>query len=339
MSDGRPMHRPGASGFAQCERHAGVRCLRWLGLAIVVVSVAGCSASPDRASIWNPFGLELTFAPTQDPVRVGVESQASGILNPTAWAAAFRVPPWEALGHRLTRELDVPVQFEPMTVDQLAYHLESGRLQFALASRTGYEAIREQGSDCRLIATAVPARRQAVIVAGAGSGVRTLLDVRGKRFAFGWPTDMNLDAATFRCLQEGGVSQDDLHREALPIPGAWQRHADSAAAAREIVYGLGTPCGVIDGAYYDSLPARGGRWALLGATVSRDQLVVLARARAAYVETIDDARFITSSQTAPPLVRRVEQVLDSLHESDAGALAPLGLERFRVPGGVNPSAN
>jgi len=303
-------------------------------MATSAASLLGCGANLHRGTIWNPFGLDVPFAPTQDPVRVGIEVQSTGLLEPQRWAALFRLAPWDALGRRMMRELDAPVQFEPMTADQIAYHLESGRLQFALTSRAGYQTIHDLGADCRQIAVAVAARRQTMIVACAASGIRTLPELRGKRFAIGWPQDAHLDAAAFRCLEEGGVSPDELQRELLPVPGLRQRHADSASAARQIAYGLGTPAGAIDAAYYDALPVRGGRWAVVGATVSKDQFVVLARAHPVYVETIDDGRFLASAGTAPDLVQRTEHVLATLHQSDAPALAALGLERFRVPGGT-----
>lgn len=233
-------------------------------VAACVAGLAGCQPSGSREfTLWNPFGFRNPFQPDQPPLRIGMVADTQGVFDPRTWVETFKTPPWEDLSKHLSSELKRPVQVEPLTADQIAFHLQSGRIQFALVSGADVERIRDKTPEFLEIARAEAATRKGVIVADADSGIRSISELRGKRFAFGPSGDPILDTAAKEALQKAGVAIDDLKREILPIPGTLQYHLSSFEVAKEIVYG-GTPAGVIDHDEFESLPARGGKFTWKG---------------------------------------------------------------------------
>ncbi|MCC7291265.1 MAG: PhnD/SsuA/transferrin family substrate-binding protein [Phycisphaerales bacterium] len=320
------MHSP-RLGTARPDR------VRWellaAGLAPLLLLTVGCQSQSRDFSLWNPFGLKLPFSFDQPPVRIGMVMDSQGVLDPQRWFDAFRTAPWEPMSKQLSDELRQPVQFEPLTADQIAFHLQSGRLHFALVSGDSLQKIREKNPDVVELAAAEISTRRGVIVTDADSGLRAFADLKGHRFAFGPADDPILDKAAKACLAANGVALEDLKREILPIPGTLQYHISSFDAAREIVYG-GTPAGVMDAEEFAALPESGGRFTWKGFTFSRDQFNVVGYTEPIAVDTIEDARFVASHTVAEPLRESVRAFLLNLGSKHPAAAEAMGFKGFHA---------
>ncbi len=300
---------------------------------------AGCQSSESREfTLWNPFGFRNPFQPDQPPLRIGMVADTQGVFDPRTWVETFKTPPWEELSKHLSSELKRPVQVEPLTADQIAFHLQSGRIQFALVSGADVDRILGKTQAFLEIARAEAATRKGVIVADADSGIRSMSELKGKRFAFGPSGDPILDTAAKEALRKAGVTIDDLKREILPIPGTLQYHLSSFEVAKEIVYG-GTPAGVMDQDEFESLPERGGKFTWKGFTLSRDQFTVLGATDGVPLDTIEDARFLASKTADAALVERLRHVLLEMDRRRREACLSLGFRRFTPPSGSAPSGS
>lgn len=267
------------------------------------------------------------------PVRVAIVADARGIFDPQQWARRMRPPPWTSLSEELAECLRRPVQIETLEPDQIAFHLESGRLHFAFVSAEALEQMTESAPDYRIIAVSQARRRQGVIVARAGSGVKSIADLKGRRFAFGPRGDDIMDRATVEALEAGGVRLADLSREILPIPGLYQHHISSFEAAKEVAFGLGTDAGVVEAAEFDAYPATGGKLGLWGPRFSKDMFVELGRTREVVTPTIDGGSFIAAHWVSPDLVAAVRRFLLDADECHPQVTRGLGLAQFRpAPG-------
>ncbi len=299
------------------------------GLAPLLLLTAGCQSQSRDFSLWNPFGLKLPFSSDQPPVRIGMVMDSQGVLDPQRWFDAFRTAPWEPMSRQLSDELRQPVQFEPLTADQIAFHLQSGRLHFALVSGESLQKIREKNPDIVELAAAEISTRRGVIVTKADSGLRAFADLKGNRFAFGPTSDPILDTAAKACLAANGVTLDDLKREILPLPGTLQYHVSSFESAKEIVYG-GTPAGVMDAEEFAALPESGGRFTWKGFTFSRDQFHVIGYTEPIAVDTIEDARFVASHTVNPALLEKVRGFLLNIEHKHPAAAEAMGFKGFHA---------
>lgn len=299
------------------------------GLASLLLLAGGCQSQSRDFSLWNPFGLKLPFSSDQPPVRIGMVMDSQGVLDPQRWFDAFRTAPWEPMSKQLSDELHQPVQFEPLTADQIAFHLQSGRLHFALVSGESLQKIREKNPDVVELAAAEISTRSGVIVTKADSGLRVFADLKGHRFAFGPTDDPILDKAAKACLAANGVALDDLKREILPIPGTLQYHISSFESAKEIVYG-GTPAGVMDAEEFAALPESGGRFTWKGFTFSRDQFNVIGTTEPIAVDTIEDARFVASHTVTPDLIEKVRGFLMDIGTKHPAAAEAMGFKGFHA---------
>jgi ABC-type phosphate/phosphonate transport system substrate-binding protein len=301
-------------------------------LAATMLWAAGCQTPGQRqqftATVLNPLNLELPFLPYQEPVRVGIVHRQTGIFDPATWDVAKIGSPWTPLQMRLQKKLGRPVQIEQFKPFQVAAHLQSGRLDFAFLAAGDYvDLTQEFGELGRVIAVSDVLERRGLIVAKAKSDIRDLADVRGKRFAFGPSGDPVLDAGAKRALAAAGVAPEDLQKELLPIPDAFQYHISSNEAAYEVVHGLGTDVGVIEKADYAAYPETGGN--LLLRKFSKADFRVLGETEPHRVETISTGPFIASREADPQLVEDVREFLIGAATAHRSALATMGLSRFQ----------
>ncbi len=307
--------------------------------AILVLSAgltAGCSQASFSESIWNPFGVELSFDVTQPPVRIGVVHSHKGLLALENWFLVRKAPPYAGFRDRLARHLGCGVQIQELQPFQIAAHLQSGRIQYALVSAEDYQAMTEDGPVGKVLASSVPLTRRGLIVASAKSAIQDLAQIKGKRFAFGPKGDPVLAVATLQALAASGVAKEDIQKELLPIiPNAdWlQYHISSVEATKEVVYGIGTEVGVIEASEYESLPETGAR--LLPLRFAKDQFRVLGETETIHSETSLAGPFLASLQADPERTRKVVEFLSAAHSDNTKALRDIGLARFDVVAPTN----
>jgi ABC-type phosphate/phosphonate transport system substrate-binding protein len=294
------------------------------------VLAAGCQAPTFSKSIVNPLNLELPFLPYEKPVRIGVAHQHGGIFDPSRWDIAQVGSPWSPLRTRLERSLKRPVQIEELEPFQIAAHLHSGRLDFALLPAKDYLAVEGDIADAaKVIAMSQAQARQGLIVVRASSSIQSIPDLKGRRFAFGPAGDQVLDIATKQALTAGGLKPDELFKELLPVPNTFQHHISANESAYEVVYGIGTEAGVIEKSDYDAYPQRGG--SLLLRTFSKENFRVLGQTDPVQIETIPDGPVLASATTDAKLVEHVQAFLLDAQKDQKDAMRALGLAGFRKP--------
>lgn len=284
-----------------------------VGVALAV----GCTSTPVTRLV-DPLGV---FFSQEEPVRIGI-NRVHLPLSPLAWH-----PPWWPLQEALTREVGRPVQFESLQPFQIKAHLRDGRLSFALVTATDYAEIAEGGIPkllCVAVHSAGRSERVGLIVVAANSDVKSVADLKGKRFAFGPRRHPVLHVAAVDALAQGGVSVADLRKELLPLPGSLQFHLNGPEAAKAIVYEFGIEAGVIDELAYEQWPATGGT--LLPLSFSRDQVRVLARTAA-----VPEDAVLVAPDCDPDLAAKVKRFLEAGANDVPAVLEPLGIAKF-VPG-------
>jgi hypothetical protein len=113
-----------------------------------VVTGWGCQQNSFSSTLWNPLGLELPFTLVAKPIRVGVVAQKKGLLAPENWLPVRPAPPYAGLREALAKYLGCGVQVEEFQPFQIAAHLQSGRLQYALVPEGDFQAMEaEFGKD------------------------------------------------------------------------------------------------------------------------------------------------------------------------------------------------
>ena len=304
----------------------------YTGLVLCVIALGGCAQGFSK-SIWNPFGLELGFDITQKPVRIGIVSAHEGPLALQNWLPVKPAPPYAALRDGLAKHLGCGVQIQELEPFQIAAHLQTGRIEYALMSEADYQSITAQEPIGHTLAAAVPLVRRGVIVASAKSGVNALADIKGKRFAFGPKNDAVLDVAALQALTAAGISKDDIQKELIPNPiypslDRLQYHVSSLEAAKEVVYGIGTEVGVVEESDYQAFPDTGGR--LLPLRLAKNDFRVLGQTEVVTATTTLAGPFVASDQANPEVTSKIVEFLAAAEKQNAGALQELGLSRFEL---------
>jgi ABC-type phosphate/phosphonate transport system substrate-binding protein len=303
----------------------------------VAVLACGCAGETFSKSVWDPFHVQPLFLTGAKPVRIGLaRSEAQprdSILNPLTWLPIRRTP-WASLERGLSEALRRPVVVEDLEPFQVAAHLRSGRIQFAWLSAADYLELLKDGELGNALALSEGGARRGLIVASAKSDVRSLADIKSRRFAFGPKDDPVLHLGALKTLGTAGVTADDVAKELLPIPGTLQFHISSAEAAKEVVYGLNlgglsTAAGVIDESEYMSYPETGGRLLPLP-TFSKDQFSILARTEPVKIETIPNGPFLAGAEADAKMAAAVRDYLVAAEKKDKTALRDLGVSRFEA---------
>jgi ABC-type phosphate/phosphonate transport system substrate-binding protein len=229
----------------------------------------------------------------------------------------------------MERAVNAPVQVHDLKLFQAAAHLQSGRLDFALLGAADYVALtRGFGESGHIIALSEVLVRQGVIVARAETEVKSLADIRGRRFAFGPPADPVLDVAAREALEQANAPGDQANRGFRDEPLLPMHYPSSKEAARQIAYGGGAVVGVVEKSEYDAYPETGGN--RLSGTVAQDNFRVLGITREVRADTIAEGPLLASVHADRELVSQVARfLLDSDETQDV--LKFMGLSRFRAP--------
>ncbi len=312
---------------------------RWIAAILGLTGVSwivGCTETTFSETISMPFAAKPLFL-FGDPVRIGIAVPAESsdsVLNPMRWLQ-LKHPPWHELENQLSRKLNRPVAVEPMEPFQIAAHLRSGRLDFGWLPAVDYLEMLKDGELGPVLALSEGGVRRGLIVTAAGSSVQNIGDLKQRRFAFGPKGDAVLDVAAREALLKAGVSEADLAKELLPLPGSLQYHVSSEEAAKEVIYGLNlghlaTAAGVIEEAEYMGYAETGGRLLPLP-RFSKDQFRILGRTEPMPVHTVDDGPFVAGKETDPELSATVSKFLLALHETHRAAALDLGVARFCAP--------
>ncbi len=276
--------------------------------------LAGCEATPVTRLI-DPLGL---FQSGQTPVRIGI-NRVHVPLPPL-----FEPAPWNPLQIALAQALEQPVHFEPLKPFQMIEHLREGRLQFAVVNAGEYAELADETA-ARLLAvgvnTAGRSSRTGLIIAAAKSDIKSIADIKGKKFAFGPREHPVLFAAAAEALNREGIALDDLQKELLPVPGSLQSHVSGQEAVKAVVYEPGTFVGVVDEIAYEKWPETGGK--LIPLRFSRDQVRVLGK-----TVPVPEIAFLVSTQCDAKVAETVRRILLEPGGEDGKTLKPLGLARF-----------
>ncbi len=286
---------------------------------ILVMSSLGCRANEFSQTFWNPFGLESSFAPQKEPVRIGVTGDASRLWNVRAWWDLDERTPWTEFRRALGRHLNRPIQVEQLKPFQVGLQLESGRLDFALLDDDQYDEVTGEVEGCRVIARAQANDNVGLIVASAKSDIERIEQVSGHRFSFGPRGDPVLHFGAAAALDEAGVSIDDIQRELIPV-ATLQYHLNAMESAKEIVHGL-TPAGVILESDYNGFAESGGT--LIPMKLSKDQFRVLGR-----TSSIDLGPFLAGPSTDDELVADVRSFLVNSATETPAVTNALGIASF-----------
>ena len=297
---------------------------------------SGCHDAKFSTTVLNPLNLKLPFLPYQEPIRIGIVHKRGGIFDPASWnlenigKLENAGSPCLPLCNRLQRYLNAPVEIDDLKPFQVAAHLQSGRLDFAILSASNYLKLSKEFGDVgQVIAISEVKTRQGIIVADARSDIHSLEDIRGHRFAFGPKGDVVLDEGAKRALEAAGIDLADIEKELLPVPNSYQYHISSREAAFEIAYGLGTPVGVIERSEYEAYPDSGGSFLLR--TFGKDNFRILAETEPVCIKTIPEGPFLASPEADPKLVKRVVDFLMSTSGDTRRAFTAMGLAGFHKP--------
>ena len=165
-------------------------------------------------------------------------------------------------------------------------------------------------------------------MARAGSDIKTLDDLKGRRFAFGPRGDVVLDKAALEFLESSGVPKSELRSL---LPGQRQHHLNSHEVANEVAYVIGTDAGVIEADEFDNYPETGGRWLPLAATFSRDQFRELGRTKPIRTAALAAGPVVAGAHADEELIQKTQAFLLSAHSDRPKVTRSLGFARFLAP--------
>jgi ABC-type phosphate/phosphonate transport system substrate-binding protein len=300
-----------------------------LSLGVLAVLAGGCAGGVFSSTIWNPLHLPLPQL-DKKPVRIGIVAGSGGDAETArVWWDFGKSGPYADLQEELRVTLAKSVQIEPMKPFQIAAHLRSGRLQFAMLSVCEYAEACKDGPIGETLAVAEPTTQQGLIVTAADSDIQSVSDLKGKRFSFGPRNDAALHYGALAALERAGITIDDIAKELLP-PGSLQHHISSYESAKEIAYGVAgikTPAGVIDKAEYEALPDTGGKMINpIAPSLSKDQFRILAQ-----TPRSEEGRVVASDQADAEIRAKVRDFLLTSEKKNRSVLSALGLSRFSAP--------
>ncbi len=279
-------------------------------------------------------GFQAFFKPMGDllklpsPVRVGITRDylphLSIVPDVSTWdrfLGPLEAAPWTPLQQALGKELNQPVHFERSNPRSIRYHLGTGRMQFAMVSASDYAEISLRPVS-QIVAIPVNTKgttqHGGLIVVRAGSPIKTLSELKGKRFAFGPRNDPILHLAARQVLAREGITEKDIPREIIPPFG---HHLNSYECAKAVLF-EGVPAGVVDELEFESWPAKANILTTL--SVCQDGFRILGR-----TDPVPEGPFLAGANTDAQLVSRVRELLTAKLKGNTAVLGKLHYSDFR----------
>jgi len=255
----------------------------------------------------------------EPPVRVGVTKLE--FISPVVL-----VPKWSLFEGGMASHLKKPVSFDLMTPRQIRVHLGSGRLKFAMLSPGDYAEI-AKAENCKILA--IPQNkngaiyRQGLIIVSAKSSIKSLSEVKSKRFHF-MPRNNIINKLAIGALMDAGVASADLDKGILGLE-LDTHHINSLEVAKSVAF-ENDAAGVIDEADYRKWPEKGGNLLLL--SPSKDQVRVIAK-----TIRVPEGPFVASIHTQQETIEKVrDYLLNVLNKKENNIiLEPMQYSGFAEP--------
>lgn len=291
---------------------------------VLLPFVCGCQSDQQAVSLLDPLGLLA-----KPPVRIGIDLESKRSNELLAFLLlATEESPWSQLQRELSKELDQPVSFERLKPFQIEAHLTSGRIQYAFVTAGDYLEMEhpEQTGKVLALMEADPelVQRQGLLVANAKSGIQSISQLKGRRFAFGPVNDPVLHTAALKALSDTGIEKSDLAWELLaPVTG---HHISSKEVAKSIVYELTIDAGAIEKSEYDAMPETGGTFIPLA--FAKDQFRVLGQTNVVEGVGVASGAFMASNKVDAEQAETVKNLLLKAERTNPEAIFAMGIRRF-----------
>jgi ABC-type phosphate/phosphonate transport system substrate-binding protein len=293
------------------------RTVVWgLGAAILTV-VTGCADS--------------SLAPVRFATTRG---SPDSMLLQGSLLEIFETAPFRVVQHGIGRSIGQRTQFMVLVPAQIHAHLASGYIQFAFVDEGDDEDVLADDVGV-IIAKPVfagpPPTCTGLFVVPEDSAMQSLSDLKGKRIAFGPPNHPALHWAALGALKAQGVTEEDLAKQLLPIPGSLQFHLNSLEAAKAALLKIEADAAVVDEAEFMRWPESGGNLltSALSISISRDQLKVIGRTEP--VAMFPSGPVVASHKADSALVAKVQDYLTQKLPQDRRITKPLGLVKYVIP--------
>jgi ABC-type phosphate/phosphonate transport system substrate-binding protein len=301
-----------------------------------ILATSGCQQpGKETKAVDLGEGVEALFKPMGDllklppPVRVGMTRDylphISILPDLSSWdrfMGPLETAPWIPLQQALSKDLDRPVHFERSNPRSIRYHLGTGRMQLAMVSASDYAEITARPVS-QIIAVPVNVKgttqHAGLIVVKADSPIKTLAELKGKRFSFGPRNDPILHLGAMQTLAKAGITGKDIPKELLPPYG---HHFNSYEIAKAVLF-EGVPAGVIDELEYESWPAKNNLLTTL--SVCQNSFRILAT-----TDPVPEGPLVASVTADPQLVEKVRDILITRLNGNKSVLERLHYKGFQA---------
>lgn len=310
---------------------------RWLAWVVccVLIAMVGCQEQEQRGGpVDIPHGIQVVFKPMTDllglpePIRVAITrdhlpnfSLVPDLSTLDRFIGPLDPAPWAALEGAMGKGMKRPVRFVRSNYRGIRYHLGAGGMQFAMVSATEYAEITRRPVS-RIVAVPVNVKgtseRCGLIIVKKGSKIKSLSDLKSKRFGFGPGGDALLHTAALESLGKVGIKADDIPKELLPPYGY---HINSFEIAKAVLL-EGVPAGVVDELEFESWPEKST--ILTQLSICQDRFRVIAR-----TDPVLEGPVIASIKTDPELFAAMRDLLVNKLEGDKQVLGRLRLRGFK----------
>jgi len=277
----------------------------------LAIALGGCG-QPSYEEI-DVDSVPVATRPAPEPAASGtLRFSVASMLSPHRTHASY-----SDLLTRIGEQLGVEVQFvQRRTYAETNRMLVLGTVDAALICTGGYVALlQEHPSTVEIVAVPVIdglTTYRSVLIVPRESDARSLLDMRGRRFAFTDELSLGGYAACTHELRQQGIDPDTFFG-----PTIWTRSHDRSV--------LATSRSLVDGACVDNM---------IYDRLVRDDPALGRRVREVH-RTVPYGIPPLVASTHLPVERRraLRDVLLHLHEDSAGraSLAAIGVDRFVVP--------
>ena len=296
--------------------------MRWIApcvlrslLPVMLLPATGCAVVPR---------LLCFIGVKEKPVMVAfvLDSESNQPKDIRDWLDPTRS--YQPMFKAMAADIGRPVGYDLCFPLQIAPNLQLGLSHLAVVSPVQYARLRDQAG-FEVIAVAVDRRgrtaRSGLPVVAAGSDIKSVEELRGKKVAFGPADDARTHQAALKLLVEHGIGKTDLALEVLPIPGSLRHLPHMRAVAQSVISGS-YDAGFVDEAAWEEFPERDAG----AGEPARDKLRVLAK-----TIPVPNRLVLCSSKLEPQAAAKVRSFLLGLGEHNPAALKMLALSGYAEP--------